>query len=56
MDANEVVTGFCESFEKGDLDQSLSYLDANCRYHNIPLEPVEGVEAIRKPLKGLARS
>ena len=51
MDANEIVTRFCESFEKGDLDETLSYLSEDCRYHNIPMEPVEGKESIRKTLE-----
>ncbi len=44
MDANEVVTRFCDSFEKGDMEETLKYLDSDCRYHNIPLEHAEGVE------------
>jgi limonene-1,2-epoxide hydrolase len=55
MDANEVVTRFCDSVEKGDLEETLRHLDADCRYHNIPLEPVEGVEAIRKTFEGFGQ-
>ena len=55
MDANEVVMRFCESFEQGDMEKTLSYLDTDCRYHNIPLEPVEGAEAIGKTFEGFGQ-
>lgn len=52
MDANEVVTRFCESFAKSDLDETMHYVDAKCVYHNIPMDPIEGAEAIRNTLAG----
>ncbi len=55
MDANEVVKQFCESFEAGDMEKTLSYLATDCRYHNIPLEPVEGAEAIAKTFEGFGQ-
>ena len=55
MDANEIVTRFCASFEQGNPEETFQYLDADCRYHNIPLEPVEGLEAIGKTFEGFGQ-
>lgn len=55
VNANDVVTAFCASFEKGDLEATLAYLADDCVYHNIPIDPVQGVEAIRKTFEGFGQ-
>jgi limonene-1,2-epoxide hydrolase len=33
-----------------DIDKAMGFLDPECFYHNIPLEPVTGIDAIRDVL------
>lgn len=55
MNADQVVTAFCEAFEKGSIDEVMQYVDDDCEYHNIPLEPIRGAAAIRKALEGFGQ-
>lgn len=50
--AIDVVQRFCDAFGKGDLDEILAFLAPDAVYHNIPLDPVVGTEAIRATLAG----
>ena len=43
----KLVTDFCESWARRNLDEVLSYLSDDCFYHNIPMEPCVGKDAIR---------
>ncbi|MBI3301494.1 MAG: nuclear transport factor 2 family protein [Deltaproteobacteria bacterium] len=44
----KLVTDFCQSWTRKNVDEVLSYLTDDCFYHNIPMEPCEGKAAIRK--------
>ncbi len=44
----KLVTDFCRSWSRLNTDEVLSYLTEDCFYHNIPMEPCVGKEAIRK--------
>lgn len=55
MTADQIVTAFCEAFEKGSIDDVMQYVDDDCEYHNIPLEPIRGAAAIRKTLEGFGQ-
>jgi limonene-1,2-epoxide hydrolase len=48
----DVVRNFCAAFGQGapDLDEILSHLTADAVYHNIPVDPVVGTDAIRATL------
>jgi limonene-1,2-epoxide hydrolase len=50
MQAEDVVNQFCAAFSAGDLDGAMRYIADDCVYHNIPLEPVVGAEAIRQTI------
>ncbi len=47
--ANEkLVSDFCQAWSRKNVDEVLGYLSDDCFYHNIPMEPCVGKEAIKK--------
>ena len=51
-EAIDVVTKFCAAWERVDLDEIISFFAADAVYHNIPLAPVNGADAIRTTITG----
>ena len=51
-DAAAVVRDFCDSWAGGDLDTIMGFFAADATYHNIPVDPVTGVDAIRATIAG----
>jgi limonene-1,2-epoxide hydrolase len=49
--SEQVVRAFCEAFTRRDLDEILSYFTDDAVYHNIPMEPATGKDAIRGVLE-----
>ena len=47
-DNEKLVTDFCQAWSKKNTDEVLDYLTEDCFYHNIPMEPCIGHDAIRK--------
>src|SRR5262245_47790665 len=47
-----LVQDFCNEWAKGDLDAIMGYFADDAVYHNIPIAPVEGKEAIRATIEG----
>jgi limonene-1,2-epoxide hydrolase len=45
--AEKVVREFCAAFERLDPEELLGFLAADCVYHNIPMDPAVGHDAIR---------
>ena len=43
----KLVTDFCVSWSRRNVDEVLSYLTDDCFYHNIPMEPCVGKAAVR---------
>jgi limonene-1,2-epoxide hydrolase len=43
----EIVRSFCEAWGRRDVDEILSYFADDAVYHNMPLDPAIGKEAIR---------
>ena len=52
MNPTEVVQDFCDAWGKGDLDGILEFFTPDAEYHNIPMDPVVGVDAIRALIAG----
>jgi limonene-1,2-epoxide hydrolase len=50
--AIEVVQEFCDVVATGDLDRMIAFFSDDAVYHNIPLEPVVGPDAIRATIEG----
>ncbi len=48
----ETVTSFCAAWSRLDLDELLGYFAPGAVYHNIPVDPVEGHDAIRTLIEG----
>jgi limonene-1,2-epoxide hydrolase len=48
----DVVREFCDSWAKGDLDTLMEFFTDDAVYHNIPVAPVSGKEAIRQTIAG----
>ena len=51
VEANEeTIRRFCEAFSRRDIDELLGFFAADAVYHNIPLPPATGIDAIRNSL------
>jgi limonene-1,2-epoxide hydrolase len=52
MTANERrILDFCAAFARRDVDELLGYFTEDAIYHNMPMDPVTGREAIRALLE-----
>ena len=47
-----LVRSFIEAFNANDLSRIIEFFDSDAVYHNIPVDPVRGVEAIRGVING----
>ena len=47
-----VVRAFIEAFNANDLEQVMAHFSPDSVYHNMPVDPVSGVEAIRGVIQG----
>ena len=52
MNPSDVVTDFCDAWGKGDIEGILEFFTPDAEYHNIPMDPVTGVDAIRALISG----
>ena len=48
----ELVRRFCDEWSGGDLDAIVAYFTDDATYHNIPLDPVTGKDAIKATIAG----
>ena len=48
----DVVTSFCGAWPRLDLDELMGYFTEDAVYHNIPLDPVVGLDNIRATISG----
>lgn len=51
-DPARIVEAFCDAWSRLDLDEITSFLTPDAHYHNIPVDPVDGVDAIRAFVAG----
>ena len=51
-DPIDLVQRFCDTWATGDLDAIMAFLAEDAVYHNIPVDPVEGHDAIRTTIEG----
>jgi limonene-1,2-epoxide hydrolase len=50
-DAVELVRKFCAQWESGDVESLIDYFADDAVYHNIPVDPVVGRDAIRATIQ-----
>jgi len=48
----DVVREFCDSWATGNLDTLMAFFTDDAVYHNIPVAPVNGKDAIRQTIAG----
>jgi limonene-1,2-epoxide hydrolase len=48
----DVVRRFCAAWSDGDVAALIAFFAPDAVYHNIPLDPVAGVDAIRATIEG----
>ena len=51
----DIVRDFCAACESGDIDAILEFFTDDAVYHNIPMDPVNGVDAIRSTIAGFTQ-
>ncbi len=56
MDADKVVRDFCDAWGRGDVDAIVAGFTEDAVYHNIPMEPLVGTQAIRGFVEGFLGS
>jgi limonene-1,2-epoxide hydrolase len=52
-EAEKVVTEFCNAWPRKNVDELLAFFTDDAVYHNIPLEPAKGKEAIKAVINTL---
>ena len=50
--ADTAIRSFCNAWSEGSLEEIMGFFDENAIYHNIPMEPAEGLEQIRAFIEG----
>ncbi len=50
----ELIREFINAWSRNDVDELMGYFAENCIYHNMPLDPVSGSDAIRTTIQGFA--
>jgi limonene-1,2-epoxide hydrolase len=51
----ETVKKFCDAWSDGDLDALMAFFADDAVYHNIPIDPVTGVDTIRATIAGFTQ-
>ena len=54
-DPLDVVSRFCAAWADGDLDVIIEFFTDDAVYHNIPVDPVSGKDAIRTTIAGFTK-
>ena len=54
-EAETVVTNFCKAWSRLNANEVMSFFTDDALYHNIPMKPAHGKEAILKVVNGLLK-
>jgi limonene-1,2-epoxide hydrolase len=52
MNPTQIITEFCNAVPRRDVDELVGFFSDDAVYHNIPIAPVTGREAIAATLRG----
>lgn len=52
MDPIQIVSDFCNAVPRRDVEELVGFFSADAVYHNIPIAPVQGRDAIAATLRG----
>ena len=52
MNADQVVTAFCEAVTKNDVEGAMKLIADDIVYHNIPMDPIKGAAGVRQAMGG----
>jgi len=47
-DNKQIIRDFCAAWARRDIDELLAFFTPDAVYHNMPLEPLRGIDAIRE--------
>jgi len=51
----KIISNFCKTWLKMNLEEILGYFTDDAVYHNIPIQPLNGKAAIRQGLEGFTK-
>jgi limonene-1,2-epoxide hydrolase len=51
-DSQRTVLAFIEAFDANDVDRIMEFFRPDAVYHNVPIQPVQGLDAIRAVIQG----
>ena len=51
----EIVKRFCAAWSDNDVDALMAFFTDDAVYHNIPIDPVKGVDTIRSTIEGFTQ-
>jgi limonene-1,2-epoxide hydrolase len=51
----ETVKRFCAAWSHNDVDALMAFFTDDAVYHNIPIDPVKGVDTIRSTIEGFTQ-
>lgn len=54
-EAESIVNEFCKAWARLNVDQVMDFFTDDAVYHNIPMKPATGRDAIRKTIEGLLK-
>jgi len=49
-ESEQLIREFCAAWKRKNIDEILGYFTPDAVYHNMPLEPLHGIDAIRTTL------
>jgi limonene-1,2-epoxide hydrolase len=52
--SERIVQDFCAAWARKNIDELLAFFTADAVYHNMPLEPLQGIDAIRETINMFA--
>lgn len=55
MDPDQIVRDFCGAWSRADIEAIMDAFTDDAVYHNIPLEPAQGKDAIRAVIEGFLK-